>query len=269
MIELTILASLCGLYCYYQNNAIQVSSYDVSSSLVPRSFDGYRIFHISDLHNKQFGHRQQKLKSLLVQLQPDAVCITGDLIDSRRTTANSMQPALDWIDDVSCPIYYVPGNHESRVPYYSQLVQALQSKNVHVLHNESMLVQRGRQAILFTGIQDPRFFPSKPLFAQQLANLRQPLNFQILLSHRPEQFTSYHTLGYDLVLSGHAHGGQFRLPGTQGLYAPHQGLFPRYTQGLHKYQTTAMAVSRGLGNSKFPIRINNRPQILMLTLKHT
>lgn len=256
-----------GFYLYYQNNALQVSRYEITAQQIPAAFDGYKILHCSDLHNKSFGSQQDTLRSLVQKLQPDAICITGDLIDSRRTSISTMAASWEWIPS-AYPTFYVPGNHESRISFYPQLLQALQAKQVQILHNTSVMVQRGKESLCFSGIQDPRFFAGRPAYQQMLTQLRQAGSFQILLSHRPEQFDRYQELGYNLVLCGHAHGGQIRLPGTQGLYAPHQGFLPRYTHGMHQQHTTTMVVSRGLGNSGFPFRINNRPQLILITLKH-
>ena len=89
----------------------------------------------------------------------------------------------------------------------------------------------------------------------------------MVLSHRPELIDLYAQSGFDLVLTGHAHGGQFRLPFIGGLYAPHQGFLPEYDSGIHKQGDTVMVVSRGLGNSLFPLRFNNRPELILLTLE--
>ncbi|WP_455769208.1 metallophosphoesterase [Marinilactibacillus psychrotolerans] len=94
------------------------------------------------------------------------------------------------------------------------------------------------------------------------------LRFKVLLSHRPELFETYAAHGFDLVFSGHAHGGQFRLPFIGGLIAPNQGLFPEYTAGIYSKKQTRMIVSRGLGNSVIPIRINNRPELVIVTLSN-
>ena len=92
-------------------------------------------------------------------------------------------------------------------------------------------------------------------------------NYTILLAHRPDFFDEYVKSGSDLVLSGHAHGGQFRLPFVGGLYAPGQGFLPEYDSGIYTEGSTSMIVSRGIGNSAFPIRFNNRPEIILVELK--
>jgi len=102
--------------------------------------------------------------------------------------------------------------------------------------------------------------------AKLKALLIEDSTYTVLLSHRPELFDVYADNNIDLVLSGHAHGGQVRLPFIDGLAAPNQGLFPQYSEGVHENNRTKMVVSRGLGNSIFPIRINNRPELVVFTL---
>jgi hypothetical protein len=132
----------------------------------------------------------------------------------------------------------------------------------------------GTEEIQLIGIDDPanRIEPATGLATAE-ENIIKSLNraeeaaaFQILLSHRPEMLSLYSEYGFDLVFSGHAHGGQFRIPFVGGLVAPNQGLLPKYTAGKHEAGDTAMIVNRGLGNSLFPFRIFNRPEIVEVTL---
>ena len=142
------------------------------------------------------------------------------------------------------------------------------------MQNESILLEREGQSIAFSGVEDPSFHDdpllhdTEGIWERNLESLSpEEGRYTILLSHRPEYFAFYEKLGFDLVLAGHAHGGQFRLPGIGGLWAPGQGLFPEYDAGLYQQGGTAMAVSRGLGNSLFPFRVNNRPEIVAITLQ--
>ena len=114
-------------------------------------------------------------------------------------------------------------------------------------------------------MEDPAFSGTQA-FSQALSDLASDA-FTVLLSHRPEFFDLYVQQGFPLVLSGHAHGGQIRLPFLGGILAPGQGFFPEYDSGLYTDETTSMVVSRGLGNSVFPFRLNNPPEIIIITLK--
>ncbi len=132
----------------------------------------------------------------------------------------------------------------------------------------------GNSSINLLGLQDPAFISANNIedtkglgFYDSLKQWSSNDNFQILLSHRPELFDLYVEHNIDLVFSGHAHGGQFRLPFIGGLVAPDQGVFPQYTSGSYNKNQTTMYVSRGLGNSIIPIRIFNRPEIVLVKLK--
>ena len=138
---------------------------------------------------------------------------------------------------------------------------------VIVLDDEKTTLERDGQAITLIGLSDPDF---RQPFADHLRALTaSEEGFTILLSHRPESFGLYISCGVDLVFSGHAHGGQVRIPFVGGLVAPHQGFFPEYDSGLYREDSTAMLVSRGLGNSIVPLRINNRPEVIVAILKKT
>lgn len=263
------LTVLCvGLWCW-GNKALVTSSYVVKSEKLPESFAGYTIAAISDLHNASFGKEQSRLLKALAKAEPDLIVITGDLVDSRRT---DFAPALDLIEGAVeiAPVYYVPGNHESRIPEYTEWEEVLQAAGVHVLHNEGVSLTQAGAEILLLGVDDPAFSKIEPeeALAELLPQFSQAGEmFTILLSHRPECFAQYVAAGIDLTFAGHAHGGQIRIPGLGGLYAPHQGFLPTYTQGVYTENDAAMVVSRGLGNSLFPLRVNNPPELVVVRLE--
>lgn len=265
--EHPIIACLIGIllglliWTLWGNTALTVTEYQVASPELPTSFDGLRIAQISDLHNAEFGPGNKKLLSLLEASQPDLIAVTGDLLDSRRT---DMDAAADFLREAVriAPVCYAPGNHESRIPEsYAQLKASMEALGVVILENESHFFEKDGQSITVTGLLDPDFGTAMPELASE--------GFQLVLSHRPELFDWYVQQAFDLVLSGHAHGGQFRLPFLGGLFAPHQGFFPKYDSGIHANGSTTMVISRGLGNSLFPLRLNNRPELVMITLEST
>ena len=228
---------------------------------------------VSDLHNASFGEGNAELLERVEQAQPDCIALTGDLVDSRHTDVDA---ALSFASEAAkiAPTYYVTGNHEARLEEWEQLLTGLEEAGVTILQNESILLEREGQSIAFSGVEDPSFHDdpllhdTEGIWERNLESLSpEEGRYTILLSHRPEYFAFYEKLGFDLVLAGHAHGGQFRLPGIGGLWAPGQGLFPEYDAGLYQQGGTAMAVSRGLGNSLFPFRVNNRPEIVAITLQ--
>lgn len=255
------------------NTALELNTYMVESSDLPEAFDGYCIAHISDLHNAEMGSGNERLLTMLQESEPDIIAITGDLIDSRNT---NVKVALDFAEKAMqiAPCCYVTGNHEARVPEYSDLKTGLEAAGVVVLENERMDIHLSGETITLLGVDDPSF-QTDYLFGDAASVISAKLTeitpeedgFTVLLSHRPELFDTYVESGMDLVLSGHAHGGQFRLPFVGGLVAPNQGLFPKYDSGLYTEAGTSMIVSRGIGNSILPFRFNNHPEVILIELQ--
>lgn len=262
------------LWIIWSNQALEVHEFQINSDQIPESFTGFRIAQVSDLHNAEFGEGNSNLIELLAQTNPDIIVLTGDLIDSRRT---DVKIALDFARQALAiaPVYYVSGNHEARVSEYWELKTGLTEIGVVILENDRIELARAGEQITLMGIQDPSFRESY-LYGDSESIVMQAINalqnesdgYTILLSHRPERFETYVDAGVDLVFSGHAHGGQFRLPFIGGVVAPNQGLFPEYDAGLFSKENTNMIVSRGVGNSIIPIRFNNRPEIVVVTLRN-
>ena len=254
------------------NAALELNTYTISSRGLPDAFDGYRIAQVSDLHNAEFGDGNQRLLDMLREAEPDMIAITGDLIDSRKT---NIAVALAFAEEAVriAPCYYVSGNHEARVPEYRELKAGLEAAGVTVLDDARVEIEISGKSITVIGVNDPSFHADyltsdAAVMDRKLSELpSEDADFTILLSHRPELFDTYVAHNMDLVLTGHAHGGQFRLPLIGGLIAPNQGLFPKYDDGLYSEGNTNMIVSRGLGNSIIPFRFNNRPEVVLIELK--
>lgn len=255
------------------NTALELNTYTVSSAKLPQSFDGYRIAHISDLHNAEMGKDNEKLLAMLWDADPDMIAITGDLIDSRNT---DIEVALQFVRAAVkiAPCYYVTGNHEARVNEYGELKARMEAAGVTVLEDVRTEISMEGETITLIGVNDPSyqtdylFGDSETVMNTKLEELHTENDgFTILLSHRPELFDTYADHDIDLILSGHAHGGQFRLPFIGGLVAPNQGLFPEYDAGIYTEGNTNMLVSRGIGNSILPFRINNRPEVILIELQ--
>ena len=269
----SVLVILClGIWTLWGNIALEVNEYEIVSDRIPEAFAGFRIAQVSDLHNKDFGEGYGQLLTLLSQINPDIIVVTGDLIDSRQT---DLDVALEfaWQAGKIARVYYVSGNHEARVPEYEDLKIGLVKAGVVILENQKVQITREGESITLMGIDDPSFQEdylfgdSESVARQAIENLQNESDgYTILLSHRPELFDLYVETEMDLVFSGHAHGGQFRLPFVGGLVAPNQGFFPKYDAGLFSEGSTNMIVSRGVGNSIIPIRFNNRPEIIVATL---
>lgn len=267
---------LLSYFLYKQNNDIMITNYTYIANKIPHVFEGMRVVHLSDLHNKSFKENQQYLLSKINKAHPDVVFITGDIVDSRRYDD---KPSLLLINELTkkWPVYYVTGNHECNSNHFHQLETLMKQAGVHVLRNQTKVFTKRNEKIYISGIDDPSFaihFPDSDteLFTEnslQIAQKNIELNksFRILLAHRPELMHLYAKHSFDIVFTGHAHGGQIRIPFIGGLIAPHQGFFPKYTAGVHKKNKTSMVINRGLGNSLFPFRIFNRPEVVVLTLK--
>lgn len=255
------------------NTALQLNTYTILSDRLPKAFNGYRIAHISDLHNAEMGKDNGNLLVMLKDAKPDIIAITGDFIDSRNT---DIEIALQFAEKAAhiAPCYYVTGNHEAIVPEYDEFRSGLTKLGIVVLEDERIDLKMNDETITLIGVNDPSFkfddfFDDAELVMKnQLRELvKKDDGFTLLLSHRPELFDLYVDSGIDLVLSGHTHGGQFRLPFVGALVAPNQGLFPKYDAGLYSAESTNMIVSRGIGNSIIPFRINNRPEVILIELK--
>ncbi|WP_017381950.1 metallophosphoesterase [Paenisporosarcina sp. TG-14] len=258
-----VIASLI-VFLYVNNNWLTVSNHIVESSQIPASFDGYRIVQVSDLHDATFGENQQRLVNKIQQEKPDMIVITGDIIDSNRY---DLQNSLDLIDQIVelADVYYVTGNHEVATNDVDRIKEQLTARGVHVLSNETLTIERDGETISLTGIEDPLM---GDVSTDMLAASNVPSDaFTLLLAHRPEDFQAYVDAGIDVTFSGHAHGGQFRIPFVGGLVAPGQGYFPKFTAGIYEQDQSKLIVSRGLGNSIIPIRLFNLPEIVVVTLK--
>ena len=261
------------IWTIWGNTALTVSNIKISSSHIPAAFSGFRIAQVSDLHNAEFGKNNTELLKLLSESRSDIIVITGDLIDANHTDVGI---ALGFAQESVriAPTYYVTGNHEAASPQYDTLKAGLEEAGVIVLEDEAISLERNGETITLLGLGDPDFTVKGDMFGETSAMVSTKLRnliddesrYTILLSHRPELFETYTDGGIDLVFSGHAHGGQFRLPFIGGLAAPNQGLFPQYDAGLYTDGGTSMVVSRGIGNSIIPFRFNNRLEIVLVEL---
>jgi len=271
VIGLIIILIIIVIYLYLEVTTLEVSQYNVKSDKLPGAFDGYKIAHISDFHNTKSNRLKNKILQTLEMDKPDILVITGDFIDSRRT---NMQVSLAFIEKIkNIPIYYVAGNHESRIKDYPKFKKELQNLGVKVLENEKIELKQKTDIISLIGLQDPSFDTSErdkkgmtQLVDKWLKTYSTKDNFEILLLHRPELFTTYVENHVDVVFSGHAHGGQVVLPFIGPIIAPNQGYFPKYTSGVHTKDNTNLVISRGIGNSLCPIRINNNPELIYVIL---
>lgn len=269
LITAAVLVPALLIWLLWANSSPAATQVAVASGALPGAFEGFKIAHVSDLHNAVFGRENEKLLSLIRAAKPDIIAITGDLIDSRHTDIDSALAFVEAAAEIA-PVYYVTGNHESRLDF-DEIEPRLIAAGARVLRNEAEDIGRGGERIRLAGIDDPSFIRTGGTAEERAAAELEQLGdgggtFTVLLAHRPELVEVYAEYGAGLVLSGHAHGGQVRLPLLGGLYAPGQGLLPEYDSGLYSLGETQMVVSRGLGNSVAPLRVNNRPELVIVTL---
>lgn len=252
--------ALLVAFFVWQNNHIGVSRHEIAVQGLPAELDGYTIAHISDLHNKDFG---TQLTDRVGEEAPDIIVITGDLIDRRRCDVPTAVRQVEALIKLA-PVCYVCGNHEMGSEHNSKLLVELEALGVFLMDDQFVQLAPG---LCLVGMSDPtKQTQGLPPYNERMTAMLNTDDFTLLLSHRPERFSDYVDAGAGLVFAGHAHGGQVRLPFVGALYAPNQGLLPGYTSGLYESQNTRMLVSRGLGNSRFPLRVFNRPELIIARL---
>jgi len=281
LVLLIVIALL--LFCSYQNRHLETTYYTYKAEQLGADLEGYRIVQISDLHNVKFGKNNQKLVDRIRECEPDMIVLTGDLVDSNHTNVDR---AVQFVDEIVkiCPVYYVTGNHEYWLEKseYDELMDGLVSAGVVILDNQVVEISRGDAKFRLVGLDDRSLADgtleallSDESIRNNQAEQKEEIadnedsgekELTVVLAHEPQYLARYAGTGVDLVLSGHAHGGQFRLPFVGGIVAPDQGFLPEYTAGEYYMNGTEMIVSRGLGNSVIPVRLFNYPDIVCVDL---
>ena len=232
-----------------------------------------RIVLISDLHNQIYGEKQEPLISLIRKQKPDIIALAGDIADDQVPIMGT-ELFLAGIKGMA-PIYYVTGNHEFWSHDIDNIKSIISKYGVSILENNYKQVRIGDSYIIIGGVDDPDIvlFDKADLdweggLHKAFSPLQDYPEFKVLLSHRPELIDIYLKTDFDLVLSGHSHGGQVRIPFfINGLYAPNQGWFPQYAGGMYTYDTLTHIVSRGISfNPRLP-RIFNPPEVVVIDIK--
>lgn len=227
------------------------------------------VVQISDLHGRIFGTDNARLLKAVRHCTPDLIAVTGDLVSGTQKHFGDVV-ALARDLTAMAPVFFVPGNHECKNKRYTALERELRAVGVSVLANTAESITIRGCTLRIVGVMDSFFYHEESAFTARLREVTEDAagkSPRILLSHHPDYLDLYSRLNYDLVLSGHVHGGQIRLPGIGPLYAPGQGFLPTYGGGRYKKGHTTMVVSRGLGGTSFPIRINNPPEIPVIRLR--
>lgn len=254
---------LLGAFLLWQNFSIRVDVCSIPCADLPKSFEGMKILEISDLHGRDLKQLPEKIS----EAQPDLICITGDLFGSPEEWEGVL-PLLPEICTIA-PTYYVTGNHEWQVPDLKGKLRQMETLGICVLENEYQVLERQGQKLILAGVHDPCGPYDQKSPAAFVEEIRQQEGdaFVVMLAHRNNKLSMWAELGVDLVLSGHCHGGVIRLPFVGGVFGPGTELFPDYDSGLYEEDGTLMYVSRGLGYSRFKLRLFNRPHLPVLILK--
>ncbi|WP_130868640.1 metallophosphoesterase [Intestinimonas massiliensis (ex Afouda et al. 2020)] len=246
------------------DSGLTVREYTVESEKIDSTV---RLVLLTDLHCCDYGEGQQKLLHVVEAQNPDLVLLSGDMVDDDPRLPE--EKALTAVEALAerWPVYYVTGNHEFWSGRVEEIKEALRQRGAVVLEGESRLVTAAGQTIQICGVDDPNV--GERAWRSQMETVTAALKqdvFSVLLTHRPERVTDYTGRGFDLVLAGHAHGGQWRLPGLiNGLIAPNQGLFPRYAGGTYDLEGTTLIVSRGLARESTRVpRFFNPPEVVVI-----
>ncbi len=264
IIILMLIIIILITFCLFQNKHLVITTYTYESEKLGADLDGYRIVQISDLHNAEFGKENKKLLETIRSCSPDIIVITGDLVDSNHT---NVERAVAFVKEAVkiAPVYYVTGNHEYWLEpsENEQMMQGILAAGACDLDDEAVCIEKGDSSFMLAGLDDQH------LSDETLKNLlqEQKNELSIVLAHEPQYLQNYANAGADLVLTGHAHGGQIRLPFVGGIVAPDQGFLPEYTSGKYNRADTEMIVSRGLGNSIIPVRLFNYPEVVCVELR--
>ncbi len=274
--RLALLLFMIAAAVYWGNTTLQTTWEDPVFSTLPAEFDGMRVVQLSDLHSREFGPDNADLFQTAAQAEPDYIFLTGDLVDEHDSDpipyARQVGEGLSAI----APVYFVTGNHEwAHGPAAVEALKTtLRESGVTVLSNEFVPLERNGGTILLAGLDDPNGYADQTspetVAARLYAAWGDP--FWLLLAHRNTFFNGrYCRLGADLIFSGHAHGGIWRLPFTDGLVDTNLTLLPSFTNGFYHCTDEncpggEVYVSRGLGNSPaWAFRLFNRPQVAVLT----
>lgn len=244
--------AICG-FCLYQNYRLTTSTYDVDLGLS----DDVKIVQVSDLHNQFFGINQSVLLKNIEACDPDIIVVTGDIVDSTHT---SYSIAMDFVEGAVkiAPVYYVTGNHENRLRGYKLDKLYSDMRDLGVIFLDDTYVDMGEYTLAGIADSSLKSFDAYPAFSDE-----KPV---VMLAHEPDYVSLYQSLGADLVLTGHVHGGQIIIPSKGGLLSPDFTFFPSLYEGVHTYDSMTLIVSRGLGNSVAPVRINDYPELVVINV---
>lgn len=263
VVKLVVLLGLV-LFWLEENRIVDTTLIQYESDEIGKDLDGYTIVQVSDIHNVSYGKNNKKLIDIVKACSPNIIVVTGDLPHPYTKKYNH---ALIFLEEATklCPVYYVTGNHEYflKEEEREKLLSEVKALGVNDLDDASVIIKRGDDSMTLIGIDDCSLIGGTLKKMVESATT----SFTVAIAHEPDYLERYAKSGVDLILTGHAHGGQFRIPGIGAFYAPGQGLFPDYSAGMYSMDNTKMVVSRGVGTSLIPLRFMNHPEVVCVKVK--
>lgn len=250
-------------------NGLTIRKYQIDTDKIDDGVS-FRIVLVSDLHSTVFGDNQKDIVSLIKKQNPDIIALAGDIVDEEMpvTGAELFLAGLQGI----APVYYVSGNHEIWGGKIESIKALVSSYGAVVLENSCERIRLGDTYITICGIDDPDVKQYRKMryswireMKASFSGLHDEPGIKILLAHRPELIELYKQFGFDIVVSGHTHGGQLRIPYIlNGLYAPNQGWFPRYAGGVYRHGRLTHVISRGASYNPMMPRVFNPPEVVVI-----
>lgn len=256
-----------GAAIWVGSSVLSVEEFAFTGARLPAGWDGGRLVVLSDLHGKRFGRQHSRLLEAVRGAKPDVICLCGDMMDEWSST-EYLRPLLEGLVEIA-PVYYVTGNHEWASGRMPEMRQLLEETGVTYLSNTFVPLERNGDTITLAGIDDPNGYAGQKSPEEVAGEVKEAAGdgFWLLMAHRNNLFDGeYCRLGADLVLSGHGHGGIWRLPFTDGLLGAGGQLLPSFTNGFYRCtdgHEAQVFVTRGLGGIP---RLFNHPQVAVLTL---
>lgn len=241
---------------------LKITEYTYHNAKVPEEFDNYKIVLISDLHNKIFGKHQSNLLQAIQDSNPDLILLTGDIIDEKHTDLSGTEDFICGISAMA-PCYFVSGNHEllpAAEKQYEGIEALFRQYGVIDLDNAAVEITKGNSVICLHGQK----FCSHSV--TEFLEYADETKFNILMYHCSDYFNLISDYGYDIIMSGHTHGGIIRLPFVGGVIGNHGDLFPKYDGGVFMENNCTLFSSRGLGDAAIP-RFYNPPEVVVITLR--
>ncbi|WP_231495882.1 metallophosphoesterase [Paucisalibacillus sp. EB02] len=248
---------------YIDTNVFQVNKVQFVTDKIPAGSE-ISFLQISDVHNKVFGDQNEKLIETVKRIDSDFIVLTGDLVDRKTTTFSSVFSLVKEFKAINPNLYFVTGNHEWGNRNTEELLVGLKKRGVTILNNKNTQITKGDTTINLVGIDNESTNNENLNLAFDGVSQE---HYTVLLSHSPTVVQKYQDIPANLILSGHTHGGQVRVPLIGAVIAPDQGFFPELDKGIFEFGNDQyLYIDSGLGTSVAPIRFWNQSQISLVTV---